>query len=279
MPEIVNVDQAAAWDGPEGASWVEREEHMNRSLVVHTARLLETAAVGRAERVLDVGCGCGETTRELARRASDGDALGVDLSHAMLERARRRAEESGIANVRFEPGDAQVFPFPSERFDLLTSRFGVMFFGDPVAAFTNLRRALAPGGRAVLLVWRALAENEWLTGVRDALAVGRTLPPPPPNAPGPFGLADADHARAVLGAAGFSRVEVDPLDAKFWFGEDGEDAFAFAEQIGPVRGLLEGLDEDQTARALDALHATLVEHDTGDGVWFDSGAWVIRAAR
>jgi SAM-dependent methyltransferase len=279
MPEIVNFEMAAAWDGAEGDSWVAREEHMNRSLVVHTQRLLEVADVGRSEHVLDVGCGCGETTREFARRALDGDALGVDLSHAMLERAGQRAEEAGIANVRFEPADAQVFPFLSEGFDLLTSRFGVMFFGDPVAAFTNLHRAVKPGGRAVLLVWQRLAENEWLTAVRDALAVGRTLPEPPPNVAGPFGLADPDHARSVLDAAGFARVELDALDAKFWFGNDDEDAFAFAKQIGPVRGLLEGLDPDQTALALDSLHATLAAHDTGDGVWFDSRAWVVTAFR
>jgi SAM-dependent methyltransferase len=270
---------AEAWDGPEGDSWVAREEHMNHSLSVHTGHLLAAAAVGSSEHVLDVGCGCGETTREFARRAADGDALGIDLSNAMLARARQRAEEEGVGNVTFQQADAQVFPFPVECFDLVTSRFGAMFFGDPVAAFTNLARATKPGGRAVLMVWQELARNEWLSAVRAALAVGRTLPEPPPDIPGPFGLARPEHARAVLGAAGFSAVRVDELDAKFWFGVDAEDAFAFAKQIGPVRGLLQDLDAEQTAAALDALRATLAEHDTGDGVWFDSRAWVINAVR
>jgi SAM-dependent methyltransferase len=279
VSEVANVEMAAAWDGPEGDSWVAREEHMNHSLSVHTGHLLAAAAVGSSEHVLDVGCGCGETTREFARRAADGDALGIDLSNAMLARARQRAEEEGVGNVTFQQADAQVFPFPVERFDLVTSRFGAMFFGDPVAAFTNLARATKPGGRAVLMVWQELARNEWLSAVRAALAVGRTLPETPPDIPGPFGLARPEHARAVLGAAGFSAVRIDELDAKFWFGVDAEDAFAFAKQIGPVRGLLQDLDAEQTAAALDALRATLAEHDTGDGVWFDSRAWVINAVR
>src|SRR5262245_29446502 len=129
MPEMVNVEQAAAWDGPQGDGWVAREELQNAALAAHTERLCEVAAVPSTDRVLDVGCGTGDTTRECARRAVDGHALGVDLSRAMLERARERAAEAGIANVEFAQADAQVQPFAPDAHDLVLSRFGVMFFG------------------------------------------------------------------------------------------------------------------------------------------------------
>jgi len=279
MPEIANVDQAAAWDGTEGDSWVEREEHHDAALAAHTRKLFAAAGLGSAERVLDIGCGCGSTTRQAARAAADGHALGVDLSTAMLERARQRAVEEGVQNVAFERADAQVHPFDTAHHDVLLSRFGAMFFGDPVAAFTNLARATAPGGRAALLVWQELACNEWLTAPRAALAVGRTLPEPPVGAPGPFGLADRDQTRALLEQAGFRRVEFDDVDAPFVFGTDPDDAWAFVRTIPPVLGLLEGLDAADTARALDALRATIDDHATPDGVVFGSRAWLVRAVR
>jgi SAM-dependent methyltransferase len=279
VPEIVNVDQATAWDGEEGASWVEREERQNEALRSHTARLLRTASVGTAARVLDVGCGCGETTRACARQAVDGHALGVDLSTAMLERAGQRAAEEGLSNVSFERGDAQVYGFEPGHFDLVVSRFGVMFFADPVAAFTNIGRGVAAGGRLALLVWRELQGNEWLTAIRDALAVGRDLPAPPTGAPGPFGLADPRHVRSVLGDAGFDRVELEAVEEPFWFGPDANDAFEFARGIGLVRGLLADLDADDITRALEALRTMLDAHDSDDGVVFDSRAWIITAFR
>jgi SAM-dependent methyltransferase len=279
VPEIVNVDQAAAWDGDEGANWVEREDRQNDAMRSHTERLLRTASVAAAENVLDIGCGCGETTRACARDAVAGHALGVDLSTAMLERARERAVEEGLSNVSFERGDAQVYGFERGHFDLVVSRFGVMFFADPVAAFANIGRGVASGGRLALLVWQELHRNEWLTATRDALAVGRELPAPPTGAPGPFGLADPGHVRSILGSAGFDRVELEAIEEPFWFGADPDDAFAFARGIGLVRGLLADLDAADTARALDALRTMLEAHHSNGGVVFDSRAWIITAFR
>lgn len=279
MPEIVNVDQAAAWDGAEGAQWVEREERQNEALGAHTARFLAAADVHPSNRVLDVGCGCGETTRACARSSVDGETLGVDLSNAMLERARLRATEEGLSNVTFEQGDAQVYPFAAEAFDVVASRFGSMFFADPVAAFANVRRATAPGGRLALIVWQETRHNEWLAATRDALAIGRDLPVPPVGTPGPFGLADAAQARSILESAGYSGVAVEGVELPFWFGPDADDAFAFARGIGLVRGLLEGLDPGDEARALDALLATITAHDTVDGVVFGSRVWIVTAFR
>ncbi|MBW3574896.1 MAG: class I SAM-dependent methyltransferase [Actinobacteria bacterium] len=274
---VANAEMAAAWDGDEGEGWARHWQRHDRLVSAYHEVLLAAAAVARSERVLDVGCGNGQTTRDAARSAADGRALGVDLSSPMLERARKLARLEGLANVDFEQADAQVHPFAAASYDVVVSRFGVMFFADPVAAFANIGAALPPGGRMVVLAWRDLADNEWLTAIRSALAVGRDLPSPPPGAPGPLGLADADRDRAILHAAGFDEVELTPLDRPLWFGTDADDAFAFAQGSGAVRGLTEGLAEQQRVRALDQLRTTLHEHATDDGVQLGSAAWLITA--
>lgn len=279
MPDIVNEEMAAAWDGAQGDEWVEREDRMNEALSAHSERLLAAAAVGRDEHVLDVGCGTGDTTRACADRAVDGRVLGVDLSTAMLERARMRAADAGLTNVEFERGDAQVYPFEPEWADAVVSRFGVMFFSDPLAAFVNIGRTMKPGGRLALVVWQELLRNEWVMVAREALAVGRDLPVAAPGTPGPFGLADREQARNILERAGFGQVSFDDVSAPCSFGADADEAFDFARGIGIVKGLLDDLDGERRAQALDALRARMDAHDAGAGVEFDSRVWVIRAFR
>jgi SAM-dependent methyltransferase len=276
--EIVNVDQARAWQGEE-EHWVEHEAHYNASAQRHDRRLFAAARIDAADRVLDVGCGCGATTRAAARAAPAGGALGVDLSARMIARARERAQAEGLANARFEQGDAQVYPFEAGAYDLALSRFGAMFFGDPVAAFRNVGRALRPGGRLALLAWQALDRNEWMLAVRGALAAGRTLPQPPAGAPSPFGLADPARVRGILADAGFEGVDVEAVEEPMWLGADGADAFGFLREMGAIRGLLNGLDEATAARALDTLRETLAAHATAEGVLFGSAAWLITARR
>ena len=274
-----NHDQAGAWNGPEGEHWAAHDERYNRSIRRHTQRLLDAARISANERVLDVGCGCGESTRGAARLATSGLAHGVDLSAPMLARARQRSQAEGLTNVSFEQADAQVHLFPEQAFDLLLSRFGVMFFADRVAAFANLRRALRPGGRLTLLTWQPLSQNEWLVALRGALAAGRSLPEPTPGAPGPFGLSDPDAVRRELTEAGYAAVGLESIREPFYAGANTQDAFDFAASIGLTRGLLEELDEKARAGALEALRRMLAEHDTGRGVLFDSAAWLITANR
>ena len=146
MSEVANAEQLAAWDGDEGEHWSAHEERYDTATRVHSGLLVDLAAVEPGEQVLDLGCGCGATTRDAARAAGDGAAVGIDLSSQMLDIARRRAAEEGLDNVSFVHGDAQVHAFPPATFDVVISRFGAMFFADPVAAFANVGGAMRPAG-------------------------------------------------------------------------------------------------------------------------------------
>lgn len=279
MGEIVNVDMARAWDGDEGADWARDHEFYDRGVWAYQRRLAEIAAVARSERVLDIGCGNGESTRHAARAASEGSATGIDLSNEMLGVARRLAQKEGVANVEFVHGDAQVYGFEPSSYDVVLSRFGAMFFADRAAAARNLGTALRPGGRLVLFTWQPIEANEWLREIRGAFAAGRALPSPPVGLPGPFGLADRDGVHAVLGAAGYCDIAIDALSERMWFGDDADHAYGYVSTMGIARGLLHDLDDESRAAALKALHATLVAHETPDGVQFDSAAWCITARR
>lgn len=276
---IANAQMAAAWDGDEGAEWARDWQRYDRAVAGYHARLMDAAGIGPADHVLDVGCGNGETSRAAARGTTAGSVLGVDLSSAMVARARQLAAAEGLANVRFEQVDAQVHPFELARFDVVVSRFGTMFFADAEAAFSNLARATRPGGRLVMVAWRDPSHNEWLREIRGALAAGRPLPAPPIGAPGPFALADADRVRRVLAAAGFDDVTLEAAEEPFWMGAGTDDAFGFMSTGGLARGLLQDLDEPTRGRALDLLRATLDRYDGPDGVVLGSAAWVISARR
>ena len=271
-----NVEQLRAWDGGEGEYWAENAEYFDRSVAAYHEPLFTTAEIGERDQVLDVGCGTGQTTRDAARAAATGSALGVDLSSRMLDHARRRAAEEGVTNATFAQGDAQIHPFDPGRYDIAISRTAAMFFGDHVAAFANIGRALRPGGRLVLVTWQPLAGNEWIREISGALAGGRDLPAPPPDA-GPFALSDPDRVRALLTRAGLSDVEVEGASARMWFGRDAADAHRFV--LGLMDWMLEGLDDGGVARATDALHATMAAHETPDGVLFDSAVWITEATR
>lgn len=272
-----NQAQLDAWDGSEGAYWTEHADRFDRSVNEHHRRLLDAAAVAADDRVLDLGCGTGQTTRDAARLAVSGSAVGIDLSSRMLALARERAEAEQLANATFVHGDAQVHPFDRESFDLAISRTGAMFFADPVAAFTNVARALAPGGRLVLVAWQGIAGNEWLREISGALAAGRERPTPPSDAPGPFALSEPDRVRSILAGSGFRDVALDGYEAPMWFGSDADEAHAFV--MGTVGWMVEGLDDADRSRALDDLRAVLAAHATPDGVLLGSAAWVITAAR
>ena len=244
----------------------------------HNARLRSAADVQHGERVLDVGCGAGQTTREAARAAVDGAALGIDVSAPMLERARELTADEGLRNVEFVEADAETHPFPAERYDLCISRFGTMFFADPVAAFVNVGRALRPGARLVLLVWQPKERNEWATEIDRSLSLGRP-PAAPVGRPDPFSLGDPVRTRAVLTDAGFSEVDLTDVHEPVYYGPDVETAFDAVSGLWQVQSQLADLDAATAARATRRLRTTLTEHDTDEGVVFDSRAWIVTVAR
>jgi SAM-dependent methyltransferase len=272
-----NAETAKAWDGDEGAYWTAHAEHFDRSVAAYQEPFMAAAAIGPSDRVLDIGCGTGLTTREAGRRAPSGSAFGVDLSAEMIGLARRLTTAEGLENVAFEQADAQVHPFGAGQFDTAISRTGAMFFGDREAAFANIARAVRPGGRLVLLTWQPLPRNEWIREFLTALSAGRALPPPPPGAPGPFALSEPDYVRRLLTESGFGDVTIDAVDAPMWFGADAEDAYEFV--LGLMGWMLAGADDDVRRRALAGLRQTTAAHEQGDGVLYDSGAWLTVARR
>jgi SAM-dependent methyltransferase len=228
-------------------------------------------------RPLGTRPGGGKGGGRAARAATWGAALGVDLSARMLDVARRRAATEGVTNAAFEQVDAQIHPFPPEGFDVAISRTGAMFFGDLAAAFTNISRAMTPGGRLVLVTWQPLPANEWIREISGALAAGRDLPAPPPGAPGPFALSEPDRVRAILTGAGFTDIGLEATTAGMWFGDNADAAHQFV--LGLMGWMLQGLDDAGRRRAAEALRGTMAAHETGHGVVFGSAAWTIRASR
>jgi len=239
-----NTAQADAWDGTEGAYWASHADDFDRSTATYHRALLEAVAVESADRVLDIGCGSGQLARDAARVAPQGHAIGVDLSSDMLAVARSRAAAEGLGNVEFICADAQVHEFDAGSFDVAASRFGAMFFGDPVAAFNNIGRALRQGGRL---------------------------------APGPFGLSEPDRVSTILTAAGFDAPRLDAIESTTWFGDTAEAATDF---IAGLQGwMLRDLDDGQREGALATLHDMFAAHVEPDGVRLGSAAWVITATR
>ncbi|MDP9861590.1 MULTISPECIES: class I SAM-dependent methyltransferase [Streptosporangium] len=280
MSSIVNTHQADAWNGYEGNHWADHQDRYDAVNSGFNEPLLAAAAIGERDRVLDVGCGNGQLTRLAARRARHGHAAGVDLSAPMLQRARATAADEGVANVTFEQGDAQIHPFPDAGFDVAVSRFGIMFFADPVAAFANIGRALRPGGRLAFLALREMSRND-LGAVFAAMA--EHLPPGPgptgPERSGPESLADPDRVREVLTGAGFEGVTSVPVEAPQVWGRDAEDAGRFLGAWGPVRFLLGQADQAAAARARAALTAALRRHEEPDAVRLRGAAWLVTATR
>jgi SAM-dependent methyltransferase len=239
----------------------------------HDEVLRRACDVQPREQVLDIGCGIGQTTCEAARRAQAGGALGVDISGPAIERARALAQARGVRNVTFEQADAQVHRFPPERFDLAMSRFGTMFFDDPVAAFANVGRALRPAGRLVMMVWQAGERNEWEVAIRRSLQAVAS------EGLDAFSLADPPAVTGILEAAGFAGVTFTDVREPVYYGPDVTTALDWVRGFRCTSDVLDRLDPAAAADALGRLREMLAGHLSGNGVWFDSRAWIVSARR
>ncbi len=276
-----NAEQIRYWNEAAGPPWVAFQDAIDRQIGPLGRLAMERVGVQRGERVLDVGCGCGHTTLEIARRVGpDGSVLGIDLSTAMLEQLSTSVRAAGLANVRTLNGDARSHPFPPASFDVAYSRFGVMFFADPDAAFANLRSALRPGGRLGFVCWQALPKNPWMLAPLMAAAQVIALPPPPPpDAPGPFSFADPERVRGILARAGFEEVSVEPHEETLAVGgsRELERVVEFILQVGPTGTVLRDADAETKQRVEETVRESLRPHLGPEGLRMGSAVWIVTA--
>jgi SAM-dependent methyltransferase len=254
-----------------------RLDFYDLELRAHHEHLRAAYEISRGDEVLDIGCGTGLTTREAGRAAAPGRVVGVDVSERMLERARELTARERLENVSYELGDAQVARFDPERFDLVISRFGTMFFSDPVAAFANIASALRPQGRLVALVWQRRELNEWALAIDAALGDAARLPQPDAD---PFSLGDVSPTTKMLERAGFESVRFEAVHEPVLYGHDIDAALGFVHGFQDVSAALEGLSRDDAALAVDRLRQMLEDHyDDDQGVAIDSRSWLLTARR
>jgi len=276
-PEQFNADQLAFWNGPGGRTWVARQAHTDITLASVSEALLALAAPRPGERVLDVGCGCGASSLELARAVGPaGRVAALDISAPMLAEGRARAEAASIANVDWLQADAATAVL--DEFDLLVSNFGLMFFGDPVAAFAHLRRAASPGARMAFVCWRPLTENPWMEV--PMRAVSSHVPPRPkanPQAPGMFAFADPQRVSQVLTAAGWAPPRLDKLDRDLDIAAERglEEAVVQSTQIGAVSSWLRGQPAEVVTAAVASVREALRAHLDGASVRLPGAMWLV----
>lgn len=280
VPAEPNAEQITYWNDTAGPKWVVLQAVIDEQIRPLGERAMDRADLRPGLQVLDIGCGCGDSTLELARRvAPGGTVMGVDVSAVMLARARAQARASGAA-AHFQQADAQTHAFEAHGADVVFSRFGVMFFADPTAAFTNLRRALRDDGRVVFVCWQALAENPWMV-VPLTAALPLLEPPPPlpaPDAPGPFAFADPEKVRAILDGAGFRDVQLESVHAELTIGGGAglDETANFLVQMGPAAAVLRDTnDPDLLRRVTTAIRDALAPYQTPRGVRMQSASWIV----
>lgn len=266
------------WNGDVGKRWASSHETMEALMAPLDEAVFERISLPEDARVLDAGCGCGSSTLRLAQMASQVTA--VDLSGPMLEIARERAATSSSV-VEFLQADAGTHPFEMGTYDLVFSRFGVMFFDDPVEAFAHLRGTLKPDGRLTFLCWRAADENPWMTLPRAS--VQQYLPPQEPQpqgAPGPFAFADFDYVRSILSEAGFGEIDAERIDVDITLGRGGDlsESIAFFEKIGPLSAALSNVPSDRREMIREALSDALAPYHTDEGLKLGAACWLFSAS-
>ena len=278
---MASIDQVEYWNNEGGARWKAGAERTSEIFEPLREQLLHFSAVQQGERVLDVGCGTGRTTIELAKRVgAHGRVVGLDVSRVLLEVAQEAIAEAKTANVDLVLADAATHDFGADRFDVLFSQFGIMFFAEPVAAFSNLRRALVPSGRVALACWREIEVNPWISLPYEASKrFAPPLEPTPPGAPGPLAFADSKRFERILSDAGFVDVRMKPHDqALLVTTADRLDATAnYLANIGLAGRILANVDPKTKTRATTAIREALRERATPTGVYLPSGIWLVSA--
>jgi SAM-dependent methyltransferase len=269
-------EQAALWNGPGGRAWVDAQELLDHVLQPFEDLLVGSISSETSRRVLDVGCGTGSVALAIARRlGSKGHCTGIDISEPMLAAARARAERENLMPT-FVLGDVQTYPFERPSFDTIVSRFGVMFFDNPVQAFANLRRAAEDGGRLQFIAWRSAAENPFMTTAeRIAAPLLPDLPARRADEPGQFAFGDRDRVRRILHDSSWSEIEVRPIDVPCTMPEN--QLIRYMTRLGPVSRLLPNADDSTRAQFIEKVRAALDPYVCGSEVRFTSACWMVLA--
>lgn len=278
VPQI-NEDPEGYWNDEAASKWVRAQASVDRMVQPITGHLLETADVKPGERVLDVGCGCGTTTLAFGEAVgTDGHVRGIDISRPMLAEAQQRGE--GTGNLSFVAADAGRYDFSSETYDLLASRFGVMFFPDPKLAFANLHRALAEGGRTAFAVWQGPAKNPWITFILEAFPEVEPPLPAPDQGPGPFSLSDREQTAELLSLAGFTDVRVESFETRVTLGDSVDQALEGMRDIGPLSRILGEAEDDKAKAAIEERARSFLEQRFESGPpKLDAAVWMLNARR
>ena len=269
------AEQAAYWNGPGGEGWLAAYQRIQRAIGDIGEVGLAAAAPQHGEHVIDIGCGTGDTTAALARAVGlAGHVLGVDISESLIAAGRAHR----LDNATFVVGDAATHPFQAGHYDLVFSRFGVMFFADPVAAFRNIRRALKPAGRLVFIAWRTPQENPWgTTPVRAAQPFLPPQPRPGPEDPGQFAFGDRARVERILGEAGFKTLRFEPIDRQIWMGDTVAEVVADAGKFGPLARAFAGAEPAAIEKAKQAIAEVLAPHQGSEGVRLPGACWLVSA--
>lgn len=275
----LNAKQIEFWNGPASDSWTEFMDSQDRMLGPLGEVAMAAANLTIGHHVIDIGCGCGATTLELARRVgAPGHVLGVDISTSMLERARKRAAAQEQSSIALQNSDAATYGFAPQSFDRVFSRFGVMFFADPVAAFSNIRAALKPGGRLAFVCWQPLDLNPWMAIMISVATQYLERPKPPaPNDPGPFAFREPDRVTAILSDAGYARIEISPHHQALEFESDIDGTVSKLIQLGPMAQPIAQAPKNIQDRIRNDLTASIQDYLTSDGVKIDSATWIVCA--
>jgi ubiquinone/menaquinone biosynthesis C-methylase UbiE len=269
-------EQARLWNGPAGRAWVDQQELLDQLFAPFEELLVEAVSATGAESVLDVGCGTGSTTLAVARRlGANGRSVGIDLSEPMIAVARGHAERDG-SPAAFLCADAQTHAFEPAGFDMIVSRFGVMFFDDPVRAFANLRRAARKDATLHCIAWRSAAENPFMTTAeRTAAPLLPNLPVRQPGAPGQFAFADRDRVRGILEEAGWEQIDMQPIDVACSFPE--KELVSYLTRLGPVGLVLQQSDERLRTQVIATVRDGFAPYVHGAEVRFTAACWLIVA--